>query len=72
MSATLTLRGRVAALSRTRSKDDPELIEARRQLAAETIAQYAQRVAAAAPPLSPEQKARIAAALAPRNGGGAR
>jgi hypothetical protein len=62
-------RARVAALSRDREPDDPALIEARRNLRAERLANHVRRVVAEAPPLSTEQRERIAALL--RAGGGA-
>lgn len=58
-------RGSVAALSRSRSADDPELVEARNRLAAANIEDYVSRVVRDAPPLTPEQRDRIAALLAP-------
>lgn len=61
------LRGKVAALSRSRTDNDPELRDARRALAAESLAERASRIAAAAPPLTEAQRDRIAAIL----GGGA-
>lgn len=69
MSAVKSGRGRVAALTRSRPSDDPELVEARRDLAAEVIAQHAAKVVSKAPPLTPEQRDRIAAIL--RSGGAA-
>ena len=48
-------RARVAALSRDRAPDDPELIEARRSLRADRLADHVRRVVAEAPPLSPSQ-----------------
>lgn len=71
MSLALHHRGRVAALSRSRTADDPELIDARRQLAAERIADCVRRTLATAPPLTPEQRERIARLLTPVGGGAA-
>lgn len=65
MSETLALRGRVASLSRSRSADDPDLIEARRALAAEKLAAYVAKTVAEAPPLTSAQRDRIAALLRP-------
>ena len=65
MSETLALRGRVASLSRSRSADDPDLIEARRALAAEKLAAYVSKTVAEAPPLTPAQRDRIASLLRP-------
>lgn len=62
-------RARVASLSRDRKPDDPELIQARQNLAALTLAQHVERVLAAAPPLTDEQRTRISALL--RTGGAA-
>lgn len=62
-SGTLSARGRVASLSRSRATDDPEFIDARRDLASEKIAQYIERVVADAPPLTDAQRSRLAALL---------
>lgn len=62
-SVTLHHRGRVAALTRSRTSDDPELIEARRDLRAEGLAEHIERTVAAAPPLSPAQVDRLSALL---------
>lgn len=56
-------RARIASLSRSRQSDDPELIEARRNLAAERLADHIKRVVDQAPPLSPEQRSRLAGLL---------
>jgi hypothetical protein len=63
MSVIKSGRGRVAALSRSRHPNDPELVKARRDLAANVIAQHAAKVVAKAPPLTAEQRDRIAAIL---------
>lgn len=60
-------RAKVAALSRDRSPDDPQLLAARRDLAAANVERYVARVVAEAPPLTPEQRDRIARLL--RNSG---
>ncbi len=60
-----TERGRVAALSRSRPVDDPDLINARRALRAERLADRIEQVVAEAPPLTPEQLDRLAALLRP-------
>lgn len=65
MSETLALRGRVASLSRSRSANDPDLIEARRALAAEKLAAYVSKTVADAPPLTSAQRDRIASLLRP-------
>lgn len=62
-------RGKLAALSRSRTPDDPELLEARRDLRAERLADYVARIVAEAPPLTNEQRERIAGLL--RAGGAA-
>lgn len=69
MSETLALRGRVASLSRSRSANDPDLIEARRALAAEKLAAYVAKTVADAPPLTAAQRDRITALLRPAGGG---
>lgn len=72
MTTWTSERARVASLSRSRSTDDPELIEARRNLKAERLADYVARVVAEAPSLTDAQRDRIAALLRPARGGGAR
>jgi hypothetical protein len=57
-------RGRVAALSRDRAPDDPDLLDARRALAAASLEDYIQRTVAAAPPLTAAQLARLRDLLA--------
>lgn len=56
-------RARVASLTRSRQSDDPELVEARRNLRALRLEEYVTRVVAEAPPLTDEQRERIAALL---------
>ena len=56
-------RGRVAALSRDRAPDDPELLDERLSLRAERLADHVQRVVSQAPPLTEAQRDRIAALL---------
>ncbi len=63
-------RARVASLTRSRPADDPDLIEARRALRAERLAEAIRRTVAEAPPLTDEQRARLAALL--HTPGGAR
>lgn len=56
----------VGALSRDpRSPDDPRMIEAQRDLAAERLHDYVRRIVDTAPPLTAEQRDRIAALLRP-------
>lgn len=59
-------RAKVAALTRHREPDDPSLSEARRDFAAERLAEVVRRVVDAAPPLTPQQRDTIAALLRPR------
>lgn len=68
MATATNARARIAALSRSREPDDPALIEARRDLAEASIQAYIERTVAAAPPLTSEQRDRLALLL---RGGGA-
>lgn len=61
-------RAQVAALSRSRSQRDPELIDARRNLKAARLEDYVSRVVAEAPPLTPAQLDRVAGLLRPVGG----
>jgi len=63
----LHYRGRVAGLSRDRLPDDPELLDAKRNLRAENLAVHIAELVDAAPPLTAEQRDRLAALL--RGGG---
>ena len=66
-------RARIGALSRDRRPDDPELLDAKRSLAAERLAEYIAKTLGAAPPLTDEQRTRLAELLRPvRHNGGAR
>lgn len=61
-------RGKVGALTRAINKgnrpaDDPELIEARRHLAAESLTRHARELVAAWPPLTDEQIETVAQIL---------
>lgn len=56
-------RARVASLTRSRTADDPELLDARRNMRTERLADYIKRVVDAAPPLSPAQRDRLALLL---------
>lgn len=56
-------RARVASLSRSRQSDDPDLQRARRDLRAAAAASYIERVLAEAPPLTDEQRRRLAGLL---------
>jgi hypothetical protein len=63
MSTWTSERARVASLTRSRTPDDPDLIEARRNLRAERLALYITRVVDAAPPLTAAQRDRLALLL---------
>ncbi len=63
-------RARVAALSRSRPADDPDLLDARRNLRAAKAEEYIKKLVDAAPPLTDEQTARLAVLLAPVEHGG--
>lgn len=56
-------RARVASLTRSRNPDDPELVDARRNLRAERLAEHIRRTVEVAPPLTPEQRDRLALLL---------
>lgn len=56
-------RARVASLSRSRTTDDPELVAARRDLAAAKLEEHIERALASAPPLSDAQRERLASIL---------
>lgn len=70
MSTWTHERARVASLTRSRTADDPELIEARRNLRAVRLAEHVAKALEAAPPLTEEQKAAVARLLTPTAGGG--
>lgn len=56
-------RARVASLTRSRPSDDPELVAARQSLKAERLAAHIQQVVDSAPPLTNEQRRRLARIL---------
>jgi hypothetical protein len=58
-------RARVAALSRPDAGDDTKRTDAKRDLAAAKITAYVEKILAAAPPLSDEQRTRLAELLRP-------
>ncbi|USQ78298.1 hypothetical protein NF556_11600 [Ornithinimicrobium faecis] len=58
-------RARVAALARDREPNDPDLLAARRDLAAERLADHVAHVLAQAPPLTDAQLQRVTAILRP-------
>lgn len=55
-------RGRIAALTRSRTADDPELLAARRNLAAARLAEYIHAITRATP-LTPGQVDELVAIL---------
>lgn len=63
MSTVTHERARIAALSRSRAKDDPELLDARRRLRAACLAEHITRAVDAAPPLTSEQRDQLARLL---------
>lgn len=63
MSTWTSERARVASLSRSRKPNDPELVDARRNLRALRLEEHVTRVVAEAPPFTDEQRERIAALL---------
>ncbi|MBB5785982.1 hypothetical protein [Jiangella mangrovi] len=67
-------RARHNALVRHRAPDDPEVVAARRELRAAALEDHIRKVVDQAPPLTTEQRDRLAQLLRPsvaRNGGGA-
>lgn len=65
MSRALQARQRLGGTIRLNPNDPEKIASARRDLAAAKIADYIERTVASAPPLSDEQRARIAALLRP-------
>lgn len=63
MSSIPREHARVAALSRSRTADDPGLLDAKRNLRALKLEEHVLRVVGEAPPLTDEQRERIAALL---------
>lgn len=63
-------RARVGALSRSRTSNDPELIDAQVSLRAAALEESVRKAVEAAPPLPEDAKRRIAALLT--RGGGTR
>lgn len=68
MSTWTHHRAKVASLSRVRSADDPDLVEARRDLKASRLEATAREAAESLPPLTDEQARRIAAIICPQGG----
>ena len=60
-------RARVASLTRSRDPEDPDLVEARRKLRAARLEDAITKLVDAAPPLTDEQRRRLAVLLAPRD-----
>jgi hypothetical protein len=76
MSTWTSERARIAALKRgiragERPADDPALTEAYRNLRALRLEEYIEKTLAAAPPLTDEQRSRLAELLKPVRVGGA-
>lgn len=67
MSTWTSERARVASLSRSREPTDPDLVDARRNLRAARLEDYIRKVVDAAPPLTAEQRSRLAVLLQPRD-----
>ena len=72
LSAPLTPRAAASALGvAARTRDPEKITRARRDLAAANIESYISRVVAEAPPLTEDQRHRLAALLSPSKGGAA-
>ena len=56
-------RARVAGLSKSRDADDPELAEAKHDLKVARLEDHIRELVAAAPPLTAEQRVRLAGLL---------
>ena len=56
-------RARVASLSRSRADDDPDLLDARARLRTARFEDRIRRLVATAPPLTDEQRGRLATLL---------
>jgi len=52
-------RAKVAALSRSRTPDDPELLDAKRRMHALRLEEHVRRVVAEAPPFTAAQRDRL-------------
>lgn len=63
-----TERARVAALSRSREHDDPDLEAARRNLRAAVLSEHIQKSLAEKPPFTEDQLRELAAQLRPSGG----
>jgi hypothetical protein len=62
---TAKCRARVAGLTGRRADDDPELLHAQSELEASKLADHIKKVLSTAPPLSEEQRTRLAGLLKP-------
>lgn len=71
MSNILHERARIAALSRSRQADDPELVAARRNLKVLRLEEHIESVLGKAPALTDEQRSKLAELLRPVRGNGA-
>lgn len=58
-------RAKLANLSRTADRDDPRLADLRRDIRAGRLEEYVKSVLAEAPPLTDEQRTRLAELLRP-------
>ena len=56
-------RARVASLSRSRTSDDPDLVQARERLRVARFEEHVRKLVDTAPPLTDEQRARLAGLL---------
>lgn len=75
MPASDTVRhfaGRKAALSRSRGADDPELVSVSQSLKEQQLADYIAKTLATFPPLTSEQRAKLAELLRPVRRAGAK
>jgi hypothetical protein len=63
VSDILHERARIGALSRSRTDDDPELVEARRNLAALRLTEHVEKIIADWPPLTDTQIDNVVAIL---------
>jgi hypothetical protein len=62
-------RATVAGLAHWRADDDPELADARRELRTEALAEHIAKALDQAPPLTDEQRTRLAELLRPARQG---
>lgn len=69
MSSVTSERARIAALSRSRTSEDPDLVQARQNLKALRLEQYVRKAVNEAPSITDEQADRIAGLLRPAKGG---